>query len=144
MFPIIGSITINRPPEQVYGFLADLQNIPKWEGEVLEVKVLTEGPIRLGTKFTEKVKMPMKTFTAQCEVTGLDPQKRMAFRAVSPFMQYEGEYRVSPAEQGTLVEVDAKASFSGFWKLMEGMFKGEIMKEVQTKLGTLKSVIEQS
>lgn len=142
MFPLNGTITINRSPDQVYNFLTDLQSIPKWEGEVLEVRVLTDGPVRLGTKFIEKVKLPMKTFEAKCEVTGLDPGRRMAFRAGSPLMNYEGEYHLSPAAEGTLVTVDVKASFSGFWKLMEGMFKREITKEVQSKLEKLKQVIE--
>ena len=84
MIQVTETTTISRSPGEVFAFLADLNNIPKWQTEVVTSKVLTTGPTRVGTRFTEDVKMwgPMRA-TANCEVTEFSPDGMMAFKAVS-------------------------------------------------------------
>lgn len=142
MFSLTGSIEIKKSPSEVYAFLVDLQNIPKWEGEVLEVKVSTPGPMRVGTEFTEKIKMSMKTVEARCVMTGLEPDRLMSFKADSKMLKYEGSYRLEPVTGGTKVMVDGQAQFGGILRLVGGIMKGELQKEVAVKLGNLKKVLE--
>src|SRR5205807_623016 len=61
------AITIDRSPADVFAFVADLSNIPRWQAEVVKSIVVTPGPTRVGTHYTEDVKMGPTHVTATCE-----------------------------------------------------------------------------
>jgi len=54
MFTIQQSVTIARPVEQVFAFLADTNNIPRWRPDVLEARS-AGGPVRVGSQFDEVI-----------------------------------------------------------------------------------------
>ncbi|HEY4684095.1 MAG TPA: SRPBCC family protein [Candidatus Acidoferrales bacterium] len=47
------TIHINRPVEQVFTFLADTKNLRTWQSDLVENEQLTEGPLRVGSRFRE-------------------------------------------------------------------------------------------
>ena len=142
MIGVNDSIMITRPPSQVFAFLLDLNNIPKWQAEVVKSTVITPGPTKVGTRFTEEVKMgPMRT-TANCEVTGLVPDKEMAFRATSSSIIYEGQVLVEPAENGSKLTLVGTAQPKGFWRLLQPMMAGEFKKSVKKELVAIKGILE--
>jgi uncharacterized protein YndB with AHSA1/START domain len=51
MFTIQQSVTIARPVEVVFAFLADPANIPRWRPDVLETR--SGGPLQAGSEFDE-------------------------------------------------------------------------------------------
>jgi hypothetical protein len=62
MIRLTESIIILRPSADVFAFVADMNSIPEWQSEVVTSKVITPGPARVGTRFTEDVKMgPTRT-----------------------------------------------------------------------------------
>jgi uncharacterized protein YndB with AHSA1/START domain len=44
------SIVINRPIEEVFGFLTNLENDAKWRREQVDAKKTSEGPVGIGTR----------------------------------------------------------------------------------------------
>ena len=53
---------ISRPPGEVFAFLADLNNFPKWRANLVAFKILTAGPTDVGTRCEEVVQVgPMPT-----------------------------------------------------------------------------------
>ena len=142
MIRVNDNIVIMRPASQVFAFLADLNNIPKWQAEVVKSTVVTPGPTRVGTRFTEEVKMgPMRT-TADCEVTELISEKTMAFRATSSSMNYEGRVLVEPSGQGTKLTLAGTAQPKGLWRLLQPMMAGEFKGSVKKELADIKGVLE--
>ena len=51
MFTIQQSVTIARPVEEVFAFLADPDSIPQWRPDVLETR--SGGPLQAGSEFDE-------------------------------------------------------------------------------------------
>jgi len=52
MAKIIGEILIGRPVEEVFDFVADLCNEPKYNPEMVQAFKVTNGPLGAGTRFT--------------------------------------------------------------------------------------------
>ena len=50
MIEVEQSITINRPVKEVFAFVADQRNAPRWQSGLLEVRRTTEGTLGVGTK----------------------------------------------------------------------------------------------
>ena len=51
MVPIEGEIVIKRPLEEVFDFVADERNEPRYNPQMRRVELVTPGPIGLGTRF---------------------------------------------------------------------------------------------
>jgi hypothetical protein len=49
-------ITIHRPVEVVFDFVADACNEPLYNSEMLHAEKITEGPVELGARFRTEVK----------------------------------------------------------------------------------------
>jgi uncharacterized membrane protein len=142
MIQLSDSVTISRSPGEVFAFLADLNNIPKWQAEVVTSKVITTGPTKIGTRFTEDVKMGFVHATANCEVTEFSAGRMMAFRAVSPSISYEGRVLVEPWEKGTKVTLTGSLQPKGLWKLIQPIMKGEFKNGIKKELAAIKKILE--
>jgi hypothetical protein len=66
-----GSAVIDRPIEDVFGFLAAGTNDPKFSPRVLEIRTETDGPPAVGTVFVSKVKDAGMTTDRRFELTAL-------------------------------------------------------------------------
>ena len=142
MIQLNDTITISRSPSEVFAFLADLNNIPKVQAEVVTSKVITTGPTKVGTRFTEEVKIGPMRATANCEVTEFSPDRMMAFNAISPPIDYEGRVLVEPWEKGAKLTVGGTVQPKGLWKLMEPMIKGEFKSGIKKELAAIKEILE--
>lgn len=143
MIRINDSIQIECSPKEVFDYVADLDNIPKWQSEVVTSKVDTAGPVKIGTHFTEEVKMGPMRATASCEVTEYEPEKLLAFSAISSSMDYEGRITVEPLVKGTRLTLEGTADPKGFWRILQPFLKGEFRNSVRKELTAIKGILEQ-
>jgi hypothetical protein len=51
MLEFENTIRIDRPVDEVFAFLSDFENIPKWNYYVLEVRQLSDNPVGVGTTY---------------------------------------------------------------------------------------------
>jgi uncharacterized protein YndB with AHSA1/START domain len=64
------SVEINRPPEEVFSYVANPENLPEWSGIVLDVqKEGQEGQPKEGDRFTTVAKFLGRRFETPFEVT---------------------------------------------------------------------------
>jgi hypothetical protein len=84
-----GATVIDRPIEEVFAFLADGTNDPKFSPRVLEIHKAGGGPVGVGTVFESKVKDAGMTTTRRFELTEFVEPRRSAGPSVprtwSPF-----------------------------------------------------------
>src|SRR5215211_2842367 len=99
------TVLIERPVEEVFGFVVDLTNIPSMDPSVQSVQKTSEGPIDAGTTFRMRQKAPPlgKVREATVRYTAVEPNRNIEFEAmvgpISPtarltFEQANGETRV--------------------------------------------------
>lgn len=71
---------IERPVDAVYGYVVDLERVPEWMPRVRESTVLTEGPLRVGTRFRQRRLAGGKERVADIEVVGCEPGRLHALQ----------------------------------------------------------------
>jgi len=79
------SVVIQKPVEDVYHFISDefFDNYPRWSPEVVELKSLSEGPVKLGTMAKQvRVDHGHKS-ESTFKVTTHQPNKCLCFSGVS-------------------------------------------------------------
>jgi uncharacterized protein YndB with AHSA1/START domain len=56
MIHLEGELTINRPVETVFDFIADARNEPRYNSHILQAEKISDGPIGAGTRFRNETR----------------------------------------------------------------------------------------
>ena len=88
---------IDRPIEEVFAFLADGTNDPKFSPRVQEIAKTTDGPPGVGTVYASTVKDAGMTTKREFELTEFVPPTRIRWAA------REGGYDLAPVGDATRV-----------------------------------------
>src|SRR5947209_1543217 len=84
-------ILIKCPREELYAFLADPENDPKWRSGVLDLKRVSGSGI--GARYTQGVQGPGgRRIPADIEITELTPDESIAFQTVTGPVRPRGRY----------------------------------------------------
>ena len=83
MAAIVERIEINRRPEDVFAYVDDLGKHGEWQEQIVSTHVETEGPTRVGTRATDKRRLPGGTRDITYEITEHDPPRKASFRGVT-------------------------------------------------------------
>jgi carbon monoxide dehydrogenase subunit G len=135
------SVTVNRPPREVFAFVADGEKCPQWRPGVLDIKRLSgEG---VGTKYSQAVKGPMgRRIAADYEVTVFEPDRRLEFQTVTGPARPHGRYDLEPVDGGTRVTFALDAQLTGLSKLLMSSTVQKTMDSEVRTLDNLKRVLE--
>jgi len=134
-------ITINRPPDEVFAFVADGLNAQTWRSGVLDT-VLVSGS-GAGAVYRQGVKGPGgRRVAADYEITTFEPGRRLAFKAIAGPVRPTGEFGFAPADGGTKVTFSLDAELSGWKRLVMAGAVQKTMDAEVAALATLKRVLE--
>ena len=86
------AITVNRPVSEVFAYVADVRNLPQWQGGVLEVRQESEGDVAVGTRFTEVRKFLGRRMESTLEVTECAPDRKFSLRTISGPIPFSVEH----------------------------------------------------
>ncbi|NIS83498.1 MAG: hypothetical protein GTO14_25620 [Anaerolineales bacterium] len=142
MIKIEHSVVINRPVEEVFAFLEDSQNDPKWQAGVLEVEQTSEGAIEVGTTFREVRKFLGRRLESTYEISEYELNKKFAFKATSGPIPYSISTTFEPAAGGTKVSVLGEAEVGGFFKLGEAVVSRTFANALEADFDSLKAIME--
>ena len=82
------SVEIDRPPEEVFSYVANPENLPEWTNMVLEVRKDAEGQPQEGDRFSVVAKFLGRRFETPFEVSAHEPPRQHADRSTGgPFEQ---------------------------------------------------------
>ncbi len=142
MAPITASIEINRSPEDVFAYLDDYSRHPEWQSALQEVTVQTEGSPRVGTRVSERRKVPGGVREMTIETTEHEPPRRIGFRGLDGPIRVVGTATVSPVDGGSRVSVELDFEGHGLGKLLLPLVRSQARKEVPLDQQRLKERLE--
>jgi uncharacterized protein YndB with AHSA1/START domain len=136
------TVTIQRPIDEVFQFLADGANNPKWRPGVLDIAPPAGGPA-LGAVYAQGIKGPRgKRIAGDYKITDLTKPTRIGFEVVAGPARPTGVFELTEPEPGTTtVRFALDLQPHGVMKLMSGMIAKTMAEEVAC-LANLKSVLE--
>jgi uncharacterized protein YndB with AHSA1/START domain len=140
MFSLEKSIVINRSVEDVFAFVSNSENRPKWV-PVKEVQKTTAGPIGVGTTFSNVIKMMGRDQVSSLEVVEYLPNQAYTFKTDWPFPCHL-HHTLNPIEDGTQVTLRLEAQLSGFFKLLQPFMLQTSQRQMDLDLAALKTCLE--
>ena len=142
MIKIETSVVINRPIEEVFAFVTDVEKMPQWSAELVEAKKTSEGPVGVGTTFSAVAKVLGKRMENDHEVSEYEPNSKFAFKPTSGPVQLEIEYTFESVAGGTKFTVVAEAETGGFFKLAAPILARTMQRQYKTNFANLKDLLE--
>jgi carbon monoxide dehydrogenase subunit G len=135
-------VVVERPPAEVFAFLADAENDTAWRPGVLDIaRVSGDGP-GAGARYRQGVKGPGgRRIDADVETTAYEPDRLIGFRGTAGPVRPEGRYELAPADGGTRVRFALAAELRGLKVAMAPAVRKTIAGEVG-HLENLKRVLE--
>jgi uncharacterized membrane protein len=129
---------INRPVADVFLFISNFENMPKWNYFVLEVRKLSEGSIGLNTTFRQV----RKTDTQEYRITEFEPNSRVTVETVPPYSKLVMRFTLEQANNNHTLLTDEWELDTGKPAFVERLAGGNVKSAVAENLQKLKQLLE--
>ncbi len=137
------TIHIDRPPEEVFGFIADAANNPKWRKNVVRTEWLDNGPMRVGRRGRQTARLLGREWTVEAEVVDWDPPRVAAWRTIQGPVSVRSWVRVERDGTGSLASGGAEGGFTGpIGGLLTRLAVPRMIRQAQVDLQTLRDHLE--
>lgn len=135
-----GTIEIERPAAEVFEFIADFENNPRWQGGMRSCRWTSEGPLRVGSTYVQEASFLGRRIDTHFRVTEYEPGRSISIESTKSTFPIQVTRSVEPlGEQRCRVTAHVRGQPKGIVKLLSGLAKEMIAKDYQA----LKRVLEQ-
>ena len=142
MAHINGEITIDRPVQEVFDFVADECNEPRYNPRMLRAEKLSPGPVGLGSQFRAEMRTRPRPVVMTTENTGYDRPRRLASTTHLSTMDIQGTLTFDPVPTGTRMRWSWQLQPRGVLKLMIPLVARIGRRQEQRIWASLKRVLE--
>jgi len=118
MVRVDGEIVINRPVEEVFDFVADEGNEPRYNARMRRAEKISEGPIGLGTRYRAELVSAGRPVPMVIKFTAYERPRRLASTTHMSSMGIQYTLTFEPDPGGTRMRWSGDIEPSGILKLM--------------------------
>jgi uncharacterized protein YndB with AHSA1/START domain len=111
--PIVSSIEIARPPDQVFAYVTDPSRFTEWQHDVVNVRMEGGGAPGVGSRFTTTRRIGGVERTMTQEITENNPPTDWAARAIAGPIRAHADITVEPLNGGARSRVTFALDFEG-------------------------------
>ena len=135
------SVTIRRPVEAVFAFVADGEKGPQWRPGVVDIKRVSGDGV--GAKYTQGVKGPMgRRIAADYEITVYESNRRLDFQTITGPARPHGRFDFESSDGGTRLTFSLDVRLTGLRRLLMDSVVQKTMDAEVKHLDNLKRVLE--
>lgn len=141
MREVSASAGIEAPPEEVFAFLADLQNLPRWQTGIVSAELTTPGPIGAGSRAHVVRELMGRRLAVDLALTGFEPGRRLRLESATSGVGVTATLDMQPADSGTSLTFTMRIKAqSVFMAPIEGMVAGAAERDIADSLERLHSL----
>ena len=136
------SIVIDRPVEEVFAFLANLENDVKWRREWIETTKTSEGSLGVGATFRLVGAFLGRRIATEYGMTEYEPNRITAWKTLSGPLPLTFQRTFARVEGGTRVTIRYDAPLRGFFRLFESLMVVRRKRQHQGDFPKLREMLE--
>ena len=145
MAPIITTVEIGRPPDEVFAYVTDPSRFVEWQQGVVSGRIVGDEATRVGSKCITTRRVGGSDRTTTSEITELTAPTRWADRGLDGPIRARVKVGVEPIDQETRSRVTIEVDFEGYGigRLLVPLFvRPQARKEMPVNCRTLKDRLE--
>ena len=143
MIEVSTSIEIERPSDEVFAFVADVPNNPRWQRGQESCTWTTAPPLRVGSTYEQRARFLGKEMRNSFEVVGVDPGQRVKFTSTSgtfPLTITRTVERLSTSSSRFTEQVEGDPR--GFFRIGEPLLRQMVKRSIKRDFPRLKALLE--
>lgn len=135
-------VNINRPVARVFEYMTQLDNIHQLMDEVVVSQRVTDGPVGLGTRMTESLKLGPAREDITWEITAFEENKLCTFVGDTSFGRTQVSYMFEQTKGGTRVTAEVRAQMKGLFRFFRSIVQFFHRRNRQKYLAKIKRTLE--
>jgi len=136
------STVIDRPVEEVFAYVTDIEELSTWAGEIVEARKTSQGPVDEGTTWTGVIKALGRQMENTHEIGTFEPNRKFGIKITSGPVLGEVEYSFESIGDSTKVSVNVEADTGGFFRLADPLVMRMMQRQYETNFANLKDLLE--
>ena len=136
------STLVDRPMENVFAFLSNPLNLPKWQSMVASIEQVTPGAVGIGSKYNIHAALLGRAIDGVMEVIACEPPTKFGFTNKAGPMEVTVNVTLKLVGTGAKITLNAQGNPAGVFKLAEGPLTHQIKSQMEANLARLKSILE--
>ena len=142
MFTRRVSVLIARPIEEVFAFVEDARNRPRWDDSVDSEELTSPEPISVGTTVRTRLRSMGREYVYTWEVVEHRPPSRMRIESTSGPFPTTLEYELGERDGATALDFSLSGRPSGVLRLFEPVIARNTQRNIDRGFARLKQLLE--
>jgi uncharacterized protein YndB with AHSA1/START domain len=139
---ITESVEIKQSVEKVFSYVTNMDNLPKWVPEMVEVEQTSSGPMGLGTTLKGVYKVMGARMTWTSKVTEYELNKKWGEYISSGSMTSTELLTFEPTVVGTKFAMIYDMKVGGLLKILSPLMTSTMRKQNKVNFAKLKDILE--
>jgi carbon monoxide dehydrogenase subunit G len=140
MRKVSANARVEAPAEEVFEFLADLENLPRWQTGIVSAELTTPAPIGAGSRAHVVRELMGRRLAVDLVLTAHEPGRRLELASVASGIGVTATLDLRPDDVGTrltfTMRVKAQSLFLG---PLEGIVAGAAERDIADSLERLRA-----
>ena len=133
-------LEIERPAQEVFDRLVDVERLPEWQSSAVSSHV--EGPMGLGARVHETRRLLGREAHSELEVAAFEPPRRLTLHTVQGPVKVDVDHLLESQGDGTLLSVVAEADPGTMLGLAKPLLRRQAERELRSDFERLKQLLE--
>ena len=143
MIEVHAHAEIDRSPQVVFDFLADMSNNPKWQKGMQECRWTSDPPLQLGSTYDQVARFLGKEIVSSFVVTEFAPGHRIRIQTTSGTMPIDVIREVAAVADGrSSVSATVTGDPSGVFRVAAPLMRLMVSRSVDRDYRRLKELLE--
>ncbi len=135
---------IARPGSDVFAYISNFANNPKWQGGMLEAYFTTDPPIRVGTEYTQVARFLGRNIESTFKVIAYEPGRLVKATTVKSTFPITFTRIVEPSHFGCIVTAIIEGDTGGVFKLAEPLLVRKVRSSIEKDYQKCKAILEKA
>ena len=136
------STRINRPIEEVFAYVSEPRNFPRWNSAVQAVRKTSAGDTGVAASYLMERALPTGRALNELEVVTREWPREFAIRTTAGPTPFRYHYGFSAENDETVVHLNAEVDLTGPAALLPQLARRAVKNGVDDNFATLKLILE--
>ena len=139
-----GRITahIERPPEEVFEYVSDVEHDPTWRTAVIQTRWLDPGPTEPGRRGVQTSRILGRSYSVTAEVVDWEPPVHVSRATIVGGADVRTHCRVEKEGTGSRVTLESTGEFTGAWRLLTPVAATLLRRQSKQDVERLRATLE--
>ena len=143
MMHVTSDLEVHRPAAEVFGFVADAENNPRWQQGMRSCRWTTPPPIGVGSVYEQHASFLGREITSTFEVVRFEPHRLITIRTIASTFPIEVTRSVTALDaERCRVSADVRGEPAGVFRIAMPLLRRMVQRSVRTDYRRLRALLE--